>query len=213
MTKGQIRAERRQRSERRKSRRRAIYFTVGGLLAAAFIISLLVPGGLSGRNNAAQVVNTLNTGGPVEIQPDQGRDHITVGETNAEYATSPATSGGHWPVTPPSEEAPFGAPVRWGPYNVEISDEALVHNLEHGGIGLHYNCSDGCEETVQQLLDVAPRGFSQFVISPYSNMESKIALTSWRHVQYLDEFDAATVRLFISEYLDRAPESSPGNSF
>ena len=213
MTKGQIRAERRQRSERRKARRRAIYFTVGGLLAAAFIISLLVPGGLSGRNSAQQVSATLNTGGPVEIQADQGRDHITVGATNDEYITRPATSGGHWPVTGPSEESPFGAPVRWGNYQEEVTDEALVHNLEHGGIGLHYNCPDGCDDTVQQLLEMAPRGFSQFVISPYSNMDKKIALTSWRHVQYLDEFDETAVRTFINEYLARAPENVPGNSF
>jgi hypothetical protein len=213
MTKGQIRAERRQRSERRKARRRAVYFTVGGLLAAAFIVSLLVPGGLSGRNSAQQVVNTLNTGGPVEIQPDEGRGHIPLGQTNADYLTRPATSGNHWDVTGPNELAPFGAPVRWGNYEFEIADEALVHNLEHGGIGLHYNCPDGCQETVQQLLDMAPRGFSQFVISPYSNMDHKIALTSWRHVQYLDEFDEAAVRTFISEYLARAPENNPGNSF
>jgi hypothetical protein len=213
MTKGQIRADRRQRSERRKARRRTIYFTVGGLLGAAFIVSLLVPGGLSGRNSQSQVVNTLNTAGPVEIQPDQGRDHITVGSRNDAYITSPATSGGHWPVTGPSEESPFGAPVRWGNYEIEITDEALVHNLEHGGIGLHYNCPDGCQKTIDSLVSMAPRGFSQFVISPYSNMDSKIAITAWRHVQYLDEFDEDAIRLFIDEYLARAPENVPGNLF
>jgi len=213
MTKGQIRAERRQRSERRKARRRAIYITVGGLLGAAFIISLLVPGGLSGRNSRAQVVNTLNTGGPVEIQPDQGRSHITVGSINEDYITRPATSGGHWDVTGPSEETPFGAPARWGNYSLEISDETLVHNLEHGGIGIHYNCPDGCEELVDQLVDLAPRGFSQFIISPYPNMQSKIAMTAWRHLQFFDEFDLAAMEEFIDEYLDRAPESVPGNAF
>jgi hypothetical protein len=182
-------------------------------LAAAFIVSLLVPGGLSGRNSRQQVATTLNTGGPVEIQPDQGRGHIPLGEANADYLTHPATSGGHWDITGPNELAPFGAPVRWGNYELEIADEALVHNLEHGGIGLHYNCPDGCDETVQQLLDMTPRGFSQFVISPYSNMDSKIALTAWRHIQYLDEFDEAAVRTFINEYLARAPENNPGNSF
>ena len=182
-------------------------------MGAAFIISLLVPGGLSGRNSREQVVNTLNTGGPVQIQPDQGRTHITVGSTNDDYLTRPATSGGHWPVTGPSEETPFGAPVRWGNYEFKISDEALVHNLEHGGIGLHYNCPDGCAEIVDSLVSMAPRGFSQFVISPYPNMGRKIALTAWRHVQYLNEFDEATVRTFIQEYLARAPENVPGNAF
>jgi hypothetical protein len=219
MTKGQIRAERRQRSERRKSRRRAILFTVGGLLALAFIISLLVPGGLANRNASHQVVNQINSGGPVNLQADQGRTHISVGEPWVDsagvsrYATHPATSGSHWPVTAPNAQAPFGAPVRWGPYDVELPDEALVHNLEHGGIGLHYNCPDGCVETVEALTSMAPRGFSQFVISPYADMDSKIAITSWRHIMYLDEVDEAAIREFIDEYLDRAPESVPGNTF
>ena len=155
----------------------------------------------------------MNTGGPVEIQPDEGRSHITVGNINANYITRPATSGGHWPVTGPNEETPFGAPARWGNYTLEIPDETLVHNLEHGGIGIHYNCPDGCEELVQQLVDLAPRGFSQFVISPYSNMGRKIALTAWRHVQYFDEFDLAAMEEFIDQYLDRAPESVAGNAF
>ena len=42
MTKGQIRAERRQRSSKRKARRRAIYFTVGGALAAVHFLALPV---------------------------------------------------------------------------------------------------------------------------------------------------------------------------
>ena len=88
-----------------------------------------------------------------------------------------------------------------------------MHNLEHGGIGLHYNCPSGCAETVEQLLGMAPVGFSRFVISPYSNMDNKIALTAWRHVQYFDEFDLDAMQLFINEYLSRAPEDVPGNAF
>ena len=219
MTKGQIRAERRQRSERRKSRRRTILFTLGGLVGLAFIVSLLVPGGLSSRNRSQQVVNTLNTGGPVPILDDQGRNHIPVGVSFTgpgglpAYDTLPATSGGHWGVIPPSAEAPSGTPALWGPYDNELPDEVLVHNLEHGGIGLHYNCPNGCLETVQQLTDMAPRGFSQFIISPYRATGSKIAITAWRHILYLDEFDEVQIAEFIDEYLDRAPESVPGNLF
>ena len=220
MTKGQIRAERRQRSERRRSRRRTVLFSVGGLLGLAFIVSLLIPGGLSGRHGgSSQVVNTLNTGGPVPIQPDQGRNHLPVGagfqgpDGLTLYNSLPATSGSHWAVVGPSTEVPSGVPARWGPYDIELPDEVLVHNLEHGGIGIHYNCAGGCPETIQQLIDLAPRGFSQFVISPYTAMGSKIAITAWRHILYLDEFDEAQLREFIDEYLDRAPESVPGNLF
>ena len=153
------------------------------------------------------------------IADDQGRNHIAVGtgfhgaDGLPAYNTLPATSGSHWPVTAPSSAAPSGVPARWGPYDAELPDEVLVHNLEHGGIGIHYNCPDGCLETVQQLTDLAPRGFSQFIISPYTAMGSKIAITAWRHILYLEEFDEVQLTEFIDEYLDRAPESVPGNLF
>ena len=42
-------------------------------------------------------------------------------------------------------------------------------------------------------------------------MKSRIALTSWRHVQFLDEFNEDTIMEFIKAYRDRAPESWIGN--
>ena len=163
--------------------------------------------------NALSVDGQSGKSGEVALQPDLGRDHIRTGGKFSGYATSPATSGFHWGVTAPTVDAPFGAPVRWGNYNTEISDEALVHNLEHGGIGLHYNCPSGCADLEAQLIGMAPTGFSQFVISPYSNMERKIAVTAWRRILFLDEFDQAAIRGFINAYLDHAPESVPGNMF
>jgi hypothetical protein len=151
--------------------------------------------------------------GEVSLQPDLGANHIPIGGKFSGYATSPATSGFHWGGTAPTPDAPFGAPVRWGAYTTEISDEALVHNLEHGGIGLHYNCPEGCAETVAQLIGMATAGFPQFVISPYSNMESRVAVTAWRRILFLDEFDETAIRGFIDAYRDRAPESVPGNMF
>ena len=105
------------------------------------------------------------------------------------------------------------APARWGVYDTPLPDEVLIHNLEHGGIGLHYDCPDGCDELVQQLEDFLPRNKSQFILSPYSGMETRLAITAWRHHLYLDEFDEERVQEFVDAYQDRAPESVPGNSF
>ena len=52
---------------------------------------------------------------------------------------------------------------------------------------------------------------TQIVLSPYSGMKSKIALTSWRHVLYLDDYDEDSINEFIKAYRDRAPESWIGN--
>jgi hypothetical protein len=48
-------------------------------------------------------------------------------------------------------------------------------------------------------------------LSPYSGLESKIAITAWRHVLYLEEFDKEKIKVFIKAYRDRAPESWIGN--
>lgn len=141
---------------------------------------------------------------------DGGSEHIDVGELHAPYGTVPATSGPHWSSFP-AEGAPLGAPVVWGVYGEVIADEALLHNLEHGGIGLHYDCPVACPELATKLEAFADGDPSQFVVSPYPDMPSRIAITAWRRVLHLDEFDAGTISAFIKTYQDRAPESVASN--
>jgi len=209
MSRGEIRAQRRSKSDRRKRRKRYIFIAIGSTVALLFIISLLVPGG-SGNQTSSNV--NLNTGGPVEILDDQGRGHIAPGNAGGPYLTIPPASGSHW-ITNPSETVPTGSPARWGAYGTPLPDEVQIHNLEHGGIVLNYNCSEGCAELVDQLQSVIPGQGAQFILAPYPNMSTRIAITSWRHIDQMDEFDADRLNAFIDAYLDRAPESVPGNLF
>jgi hypothetical protein len=208
MSRGERRAERRGRSDARKRRKRYIYTAIASAVALLFIGSLLVPGG-SGR--ATSENDNLNTGGPLPILDDQGRGHINVGESGGPYLTIPAASGSHYDVTPPSEQLPFGTPVNWGVYPIPLGDEVQIHNLEHGGVILNYDCPDGCPELVEQLQSVIPGVGAQFILAPYPDMPTRIAITSWRHIDQMDEFDADRLNEFINAYLDRAPESVPGN--
>jgi hypothetical protein len=64
---------------------------------------------------------------------------------------------------------------------------------------------------VAALQDVAPS--TQYVISPYPDMESKITITAWRHHLNLDTFDRAAIADFINAYLDRAPDSVTYDQF
>jgi hypothetical protein len=83
----------------------------------------------------------------------------------------------------------------------------LLHNLEHGGIGVQYDCPDGCKELVDQLADIVRRALDQdlkVIMSPYPGMETRIALTAWAFIDRLDEYDEARVTEFI-----QAHESSP----
>lgn len=209
MSRGQLRAQRRLKSDARKRRKRYIYVAIAGSVALLFVISLLVPGG-SGKQTSAN--DNLNTGGPLAILDDQGRSHITPGEPGGPYLTLPAASGPHW-ITNPTETVPTGSPARWGAYTTPLPDEVQIHNAEHGGIILNYNCPEGCTELLEQLQSVIPGQGAQFILAPYPNMDSRIAITSWRHQDKMEEFDADRLNAFIDAYLDRAPESVQGNLF
>jgi len=210
MSKGQIREERRSRSRSRARRKRSILMFGGILFALVFISALVLSPNLSPRT--ADGLRGVNTGGFIEIDVDQGAGHIPGNAPNPDSdAVVPATSGPHWAgATTP---AGVSAPARWGSFRQILPDEVLLHNLEHGGIGIHYDCEGGCPEIVQALDDIIPRNNSQFMMSPYVNMPSKIVITAWRHHLYLDEVDEDLIRQFIDEYQDRAPESVPGNLY
>ena len=79
----------------------------------------------------------------------QGETHIDLGQSHASYNSVPATSGWHY--------AQPLAPVRWGLHDEVVLDEYRLHNLEHGGVGVHYDCPEGCPELVAQLRRAAGR--------------------------------------------------------
>jgi hypothetical protein len=165
-----------------------------------------------GCSTSSSTEDGVNSSGKVEIDADDGRDHLDGFATNTDgYSVTPATSGPHWigPTTP----AGVPAPARWGVYSNELPNEVLVHNLEHGGIGIHYDCDSACPEIIAALETIVPSSPSQFIVSPYSGMPSKITITSWRHHLNLDEVDIEKIQQFIDEYKDRAPESVTGNMF
>lgn len=120
--------------------------------------------------------------GPGQRIPDQGKGHVAVGAPHPPYNSVPATSGWHY-------SGPGLAPAPWGVHDKVLPDEVLVHNLEHGGIGVHYDCPDGCADLVAALSDLiggSVDGGVKIIMSPYPGMDTTIALTAWN---YLDAFD------------------------
>jgi hypothetical protein len=208
MTKGQIREERRKRSQARARRKRSLIMFGGILFAIVFIAALVLPSNFSSQNTGGGV----HSGGHIKIDPDDGRGHILPDTPRTkDYSVIPATSGEHWA----SSTTPLGipSPARWGRYEAVIPDEILVHNLEHGGIGFHYDCENECPEIVAELDDLIPQNPSQYIMSPYPGLPSKIAITAWRHHIYLDEVDVDEILKFIEEYQDRAPEQVYQNPY
>ena len=196
MTPSQARASRRTRRARRKRFIRIGLFTVVGVVAFFLIISLF----------AGSLPISIGGGapsGPGIQMRDQGDDHVAPGQDHPLYNSVPATSGWHY--------AQPLAPARWGVHNDVLEDEVLLHNLEHGGIGVNYDCPEGCDELVAELTKVVERAVDRggkVIMSPYSGLESKIALTAWTFLDGLQEFDEERIDAFIKshESSSNAPE-------
>ncbi|MFQ5657134.1 MAG: DUF255 domain-containing protein [Candidatus Methylomirabilales bacterium] len=122
--------------------------------------------------------------------PDMGHDHIpSVNTSHAPYNSDPPTSGPHVRRT-----------AEWGIYDQPVPKELLVHNLEHGGVIIHYNCD--CPEFVKKLAAIAKRyDGRQVILAPYPGMDHKIALTAWTRIDKFNEFDEERIVRFIAAYI------------
>lgn len=83
-----------------------------------------------------------------------GQDHIQPTDPLPNYNSNPPTSGPHL-----SPAAP------WGAYDVELDDRQAIHNLEHGGVWITYNC---------KLIKKS--AFGRFIDSAFAEVNSAIGL-------------------------------------
>ena len=166
-----------------------LFVATFAILAAAAVIVFLVSAGGDSRPDYPYSVIVFE---------DQGREHLPAGQRYDFYNSNPPTSG------------PHGPSVDFGVYEEAVPGESLVHNLEHGGIAVLYDCSAGvrldeaqCRELRDQLAVIVQSDFSAgklVLLAPYAGMEHRIALTAWRTLDTLDEFDAARIQAFIDHF-------------
>ena len=125
----------------------------------------------------------------------QGAEHMpgcTPGETP--YNSNPPTSGCHDPQ-----------PAAWGIYSQTLSDQAAIHNLEHGGIWISYLPDKIDAETVVKLNDFAKR-YRKVVVEPRTANDANIVLAAWGHLQKFEAFDESGIIRFIEAFYDQGPE-------
>lgn len=182
------RAARREEQRRRDARRRVR----ARLLVAAAVLMVGVVAGLA-------IWSAMRPGQPDlgEKIPGQGADHIRLGQPHPPYNSNPPTSGWHTPQTAP-----------WGSHRVEIADEILVHNLEHGGIWISYRDPDDTA-LVEKLEALASRYRSKVIVAPRSRNDSPIAVAAWERLMKLDAYDEARIVAFINAYRNKGPERVP----
>ena len=111
---------------------------------------------------------------------DAGHNHVSIG-TPVQYDTNPPCAGDHWPVW-----------AVWGTHTDPVPPEYFVHNLEHGGVVLLYNCPQGCPDLVLALeclvqaqpVDPICQGTgvdNRFLISPDPDLAGTWAAAAWRY--------------------------------
>lgn len=123
---------------------------------------------------------------------DLGNQHISAEPSDYIWNSNPPTSGPHAPNR-----------TNWGVHTESVPEWLQVHNLEDGGVIIHYNCPNGCPDVAAELEEIArdiDEEMDQIVLHPYEDMESRIALTAWTRMLTLDEVDEDQIVEFIEAY-------------
>ncbi len=131
-------------------------------------------------------------------QPIGDFDHV---EGEVAYAEVPPMSGDH-----------DGCWATWGAHAEEVPDEQWVHNLEHGGVAILFNCPDGC------LDDAAAAGAwaeaslepGRWILSPYSAMEPGWAAVAWGTRLTLGCLDTVELQAFYAANVGHGREDETG---
>ena len=186
----QARAARRERRNRRTRLKRILALAAVGGVSGLFLIALFIPQSFGGGGNRDI------PDGPGVRQEDQGREHIPEGGSHAPYNTFPPTSGWH-----------YDRWASWGIKSEPLAEELFIHNMEHGGVILHYNCPDGCQNEVESMSEIVRRT-DETILMPNPNMDSRFAVTAWNWLMTMEVYDDSMAREFVRSHLNspNAPE-------
>ncbi len=180
---------RREMTQRKRSRRRSRNALITLLVATA----LALGGWYTWReaNRPGQAIESM------------GRAHVPPGMPGPRYNSNPPTSG------------PHAGTAGWGEQSGEIPHVNQVHNLEHGGVLIQYNCAldslrDRCGQVRQELRAILRTAREEIdakiILAPYSRMDKPIALTAWTRLAYFAEPEREPILDFVRRNINRAPE-------
>ena len=215
-TQRELKALRQQQREEAQRRQRATdrrnLILIGAGVVAAAIAIFLVSAYLNNQQNQNPVghlafVSYAGTP-PGTLVPDEGTPTHIDPATTWPYKNYPPTSGPHYgqPDGPASWQT--DAPMREGTF---------LHNMEHGGIVIAYNCPSGSDCTtlknqlhnyVQNLVPADPQ-FNEYkmVMTPYARgMTHRVALLAWHYIEFLDGYDQAAITKFYEAHVNQGPE-------
>src|SRR5690606_37913306 len=102
---------------------------------------------------------------------------------------------------PPAGGAHSSCWGNWGVHPSALAPERFVHNLEHGGVVLSYNCPEGCE-LEKRWLEGFTLDNELTVLTEYPELTTRFGLSAWNARAYSDCLDPAFVRDFYARRVD-----------
>jgi hypothetical protein len=151
-------------------------------------------------------IRTADRGLPSETKqiPDSGPS-LHIGSVDdplpAPFNSNPPTSG--WHVG--NQTAP------WGIQKTQLDDKITVHNLEHGGIIVHYKASLDINSVAE--LEVLARDLQRtnpcliLMPRPDDQMPAPVVATAWNHMLELQNVDSEKITGFFTALVGRGPEA------
>jgi len=149
-------------------RRRMLYLAgAAGIAALAVVLAtVLLGGGEQDEQTALESAGCILESFPALPNEPDHSDVPTL-TTTPEWNSSPPTSGPH-----------YGEWALWGFYEDEVPLVKSVHNLEHGGVVIHYGpqVPPAEVERLRTFYDDDPNGL---LVAPLPSNGDEIALSAW----------------------------------
>lgn len=117
----------------------------------------------------------------------------------------------NYPSLPPTSGPHSAYPATWGYYpHSAWSDEALVHNLEHGGGIIFVNPTLITPTEHRRLVATFNTLYARndhLIMSQRFDLDATVAVTAWEYRLMLrDQIDVAAIEQFFSDHIARGPE-------
>jgi hypothetical protein len=150
-------------------RRQGLLLFGGGALALAVAVLAVVlltgAGDTNERQAMADAGCTLQSFPAVSNKPDH--TDVPTLATKPKWNSSPPTSGPHW-----------NTPAIWDFYDTPVLLVQTVHNLEHGGVVIHYGprVPQAEIDKLREFYNEDPNGL---VVAPLPSNGDKITLSAW----------------------------------
>ncbi len=200
----------------REQQRRVLYLIGGSALAALAIVLAFVFLGGGGGDGDGERAALEEAGCTLQSFPAQANtsDHSDVPSLTfkPKWNSSPPTSGPH-----------HGQTAVWGSYDEPVLLVQTTHNLEHGGVIIHYG-----PDVPEAEVDALRTWYNQtddpngIIIAPLATNADKITLSAWTApdptstrdrgrgwLASCKAFDEGAVSAFIDEHRYQGPERVP----